>query len=111
VKVSELTGEKLDCWVAKADGKEVCPKEHITSLIHPEYCFEHKKPICERYSSDWSQGGPIIERTGISISRIAIRDSPVIWQADFNYRYERGEAPLVAAMRCFVASKFGDEVE
>ena len=58
---------------------------------------------------DWSQGGPIIVREGISIVRV----SDSIWDAhmsNVNF-YESGTTPLIAAMRCYVASKLGDDVD
>jgi len=66
------------------------------------------------YSTDWAQGGPIIEREKIAIL------SPMtgeFWDARDGKRLEtpfvywRGPTPLIAAMRCYVASKLGDEVE
>ena len=65
-------------------------------------------------STNWSQGGPIIDRE--------IRNGLHFWQegsgqfaATYNYGgddfYTYGPTPLAAAMRCYVASKLGDEVE
>jgi hypothetical protein len=59
----------------------------------------------------WAQGGPIIER-----ERINTLDNG----GDFSCYYSRGAAvgirytgptPLIAAMRCYVISKLGEEVE
>jgi hypothetical protein len=65
------------------------------------------------YSTDWAQGGPIIDREGICLScvvtmapwdaRIYVPDEEP-WQA-------KGTTPLIAAMRCYVASKLGDTVD
>lgn len=61
-------------------------------------------------STDWSQGGPIIER-----EKIGVWPSESIsgqWGARMLNTYIMyGPTPLIAAMRCFVASKLGDEVE
>ena len=92
MKTSELTGAALDWAVA------VCEKN---------WTFEPDG--CDSYSTVWAQGGPIIEREKIEIF---IRDEE--WFAyssrstpeDFH-----GPTPLIAAMRCFVASKLGDEVD
>jgi len=69
------------------------------------------------YSTDWAQGGPIIEREIISVSHdtagqtiewAAWTPAPIRDEAEaFGY----GPTPLIAAMRCYVASKLGDEVE
>jgi hypothetical protein len=75
-------------------------------------------------STNWAQGGPIIEREGISVM-LSFRDSyaeganakPSGWCAR-KYQYgvlseplSYGPTPLIAAMRCFVASKLGDDID
>ena len=67
-------------------------------------------------STDWAQGGPIIEREWLDItpwpneSREDMR-----WHCQqhdtANDFAQYGPTPLIAAMRCFVASKLGEEVE
>lgn len=61
---------------------------------------------------DWALAGPIIEREKISIRQWT--NVPIVhaympvddaeWASD-------GASPLIAAMRCFVISKLGNEVE
>jgi hypothetical protein len=63
-------------------------------------------------STDWALGGTIIEREGISVCP----DEIAPWCAFFDngtaeYVFYTGTTPLIAAMRCYVASKLGDEVE
>ena len=61
-------------------------------------------------STDWAQGGPIIER---EIDMLVKQDSG-LWLAsvpDPKMPFVLGPTPLIAAMRCFCASKLGDEVE
>ena len=94
VKTSELSGLALDLMVAKAEGIE-------TSEYH-EFNNEPYMP-----SVDWAQGGPIIEREGIALEKY--RD---YWVANpTRDPTVHGPTPLIAAMRCYVASKLGDEVE
>jgi hypothetical protein len=59
-------------------------------------------------STDWAQGGPIIEQDEITLHRMT-ND----WVAVHNPSGDGqpGQHPLIAAMRCYVASKLGDEVE
>ena len=106
MKTSELTGVALDWAVAKCKGITLAPHRGGWSYA--------------AYSTDWAQGGPIIEREGIATS-----PTPTHWAAHihegerlvggkvaFNWRHKMtGPTPLIAAMRCFVASCFGDEVE
>ena len=66
-------------------------------------------------STDWAQGGPIIEREYIELTTTS-RNNAEIWEAVFPGRGEDavvqyGPTPLIAAMRCYVASKLGDTVE
>lgn len=66
---------------------------------------------------DWSQGGPIIEREGINtLVHVTVNDVITEWKAGkdwpmSHFPYYTGPTPLIAAMRCYVASKLGDEVE
>ncbi len=84
----------------------------------------------QRFSTDWAHGGPIIERENIWLARYtdnrvhpneAPRPVDPEWSAcvatsDYDSfvpnraYYCAGPTPLIAAMRCFVCSKFGDEV-
>jgi hypothetical protein len=69
--------------------------------------------IERRYSTDWSQGGPIIERERPMLCCDTYGDGK--WQASI-LRGPRawtayGPTPLIAAMRCFVASELGDEMD
>jgi hypothetical protein len=62
------------------------------------------------YSTDWAQGGPIIER---EIDMLVKQDSG-LWLAsvpDPKMPFVLGPAPLIAAMRCYVASRLGDKVD
>lgn len=66
-------------------------------------------------SRNWEQGGPIIEREGISLMFIGARG----WSANFDQHFDEGSqddpytgpTPLIAAMRAYVCAKLGDEVE
>ena len=98
MKTSELMGAALDWAVAEIEN----PK--------PEHYRDHEGLEWEREyspSTDWAQGGPIIERERISVNQFggawkasSLRQSAIV-----------GPTPLIAAMRCYVASKLGDEVE
>jgi len=110
MKTSELTGPALDWAVAKCRDVEV---EYINDGI--TRCLLMVAPFTGIYapSTNWAQGGPVIERERISVVDV---DGYDFWKADklnkeaipvINY----GPTPLIAAMRCYVASKLGDEVE
>ena len=95
-KTKELIGDALDWAVATA---MKCP---------PPY-FDDKGRAAP-FSTDWAQGGSIIEREKIAIETGEDAfDQP--WYATVRDIDSYGPTPLIAAMRCFVASKLGDEVE
>jgi hypothetical protein len=109
VKTTELQGAALDWAVTFA---EYPSTEHDVWRNFRSEC---------RYSTDWAQGGPIIEREGIALD--CLRTCFVIdsWVATSEMVREgdhyspviefTGSTPLLAGMRCYVASKMGDEVE
>lgn len=94
MKTSELTGAALDWAVEKIEATGL-------GYFSP--------------STNWAHGGPIIEREGVGLDQYA--DYPR-WQA-FTPAPEQpsgqavcnGPTPLIAAMRCYVASKLGYEVD
>jgi hypothetical protein len=100
MKTSELTGMALDWAVAKCEGK-----------CEGDFAWYYDRRNAFNYSTNWAQGGPIIEREGINVWVF----DDVTWKAENPFVgvdcvYE-GPTPLVAAMRCYVASKLGDVVE
>ena len=97
-KTIDLTGPALDWAAAQVAGSGA-------KLL---FCLGHRfQP-----STDWAQGGPIIER-----ERIAVKANGYGWWfarvgGDFGQgEWVRGDTPLIAAMRGYVASKLGDEID
>lgn len=115
IKTSELTGAALDWAVAKCEGRGI-------EFDDPRDPWLTRDGIADQPlhsytpSTDWSQGGPIIEREGIQINFMRY-DQPPYWTAhteDLRNKMRVGAwapTPLIAAMRCFVASRLGDEVD
>ena len=106
VETKQLTGAALDWAVAQCEGIELYGasdfKEQRTRVTDGggNYLF--------RYSANWAQGGPIIER-----ERIELIPKGPTWDAmrEDQHIPNEGPTPLIAAMRCYVASKLGDDVE
>ncbi|WP_186224589.1 phage protein NinX family protein [Burkholderia gladioli] len=120
MKVAELSGQLLDYWACRAllaefEGQKLTPEvvEHVRNRIgsipfHP--------------STDWAQGGPIIARERIALVQLAEHFRPAWgrWEATLDgIHYDGaldggskgyGDTQLVAAMRAFVASRFGTKV-
>lgn len=92
IKTSELTGAALD-WA-------------VTHLEHPEYHAKDKLGTVE-YSAEWDYVGPIIEREKITLEWTGEDWMGYIWHD----REFFGPTPLIAAMRCYVSTRLGDEVE
>lgn len=101
MKTSELTGAALDWAVAKCEGVQV---EKIMGLSLWSSANWHM------YSTDWSQGGPIIEREKIA-TQFWVSEGE--WEALIKGGFFActGPTPLIVAMRCYVASKLGEEVD
>jgi hypothetical protein len=107
VNTIDLVGQALDWAVAKCEGKEV-------ALLDGEIIWRDEVA----YSTDWAQGGPIIERDGLSVAKVgrslddAIAPHPACWCSHIDgASVAYGETPLIAAMRCYVASKLGNTVD
>ncbi len=105
MKTSNLTGAALDWMVAKCESRIGVHTKYLGGAVFDDLCEEWL-----RYSTDWAQGGPIIERERISV--VDSRAEPGEWAATVpTYSLEYGPTPLIAAMRCYVASKLGGMVE
>ena len=92
MKTNELIDEALDWAVARCEGG-VGENQLLGAWYAP--------------STNWAQGGPIIEREGMSVGMVN-----EYWQAHLSEfgLWEEGPTPLIAAMRCYVASKLGDDI-
>ena len=110
-KTNELVGKALDWAVAKCEG--------------------YKPVAVLNYSTCWEHGGPIIEREELCVRpprNTKLANGMVLgkrehgWFATTYTDYgddigsmpsisRFGPTPLIAAMRCYVASKLGDEVD
>jgi len=105
IKTSELTGMPLDFAVVYAEASGLDTKNVLSKGV----LVMAVKRGAVRRSTDWAQGGPLIERNLITIFRHDeewFAHSQLSTPEDFH-----GDTPLIAAMRCYVASKLGDEVE
>ena len=121
MKTSELTGVALDWAVVQCECAIPAAFKSIPALLNGTVrvfrgdISSYSEPVSP--STDWAQGGPIVEREEISISR-EFAASKVEWAAwtpapirDDAEAFGYGPTPLIAAMRCYVASKLGDDVE
>ncbi len=120
-KVSELDGPFLDEAVAKANGwKEWKGHAHMGMPVW--LTGEDESPTHAMFSpsTQWRDGGPIIERERIAFHFVKLFGPNPVVRAEcihhdsvMSYCTTEmcGPSHLVAAMRAYVASRFGDEVE
>ena len=123
MKTSELKGIALDWAVAKAGGSEICyflddpfgNDPWLTKDGLPDQPLHSYTP-----SLNWVQGGLIIEREklGVWFSENSVDEEGNLlgvaeWYAEDKGgdHVRTGATPLIAAMRCYVASKLGDDIE
>jgi hypothetical protein len=131
MKTSELADAALDWAVAECQGyfstngqsleywRSPAGVEHFLYMRNAEGHGVH----WTHSSTDWSEAGPIIEREKISVwfvEEYADEVGKVMCKAEWYAEYRladrphysaTGPTPLIAAMRCYVASRLGDEVE
>lgn len=112
MRTSELIGAPLDWAVAKCEGK--IASFTVQDTGKQLQVTNNGEPIRYAPSTDWAEGGPIIERESILLDKYP--DGGWVgqkWISDeLMPTYEEGgPTPLIAAMRCYAASKLGNEVE
>ena len=128
MKTNQLTGHALNWAVAMAEGDKVYrprlgrpsdwdKEAYLADGSDDRWVVRVQNPKVAYFvdwtynpSGDWMQGGPIIER-----EKLDVFCSGNVWDASTGDRHpnviKSGTTPLVAAMRCYVASKLGDEVD
>jgi len=119
--MSELIGAELDAAVARAQGWTLDKEHSAFWVVDGDDFFDCAMAAYYSPSTDWSQGGPIIEREKIAV----YHQSWAEWVAGFDLGIDEwdyggetgsgssielqhsasGHTALIAAMRAFVASK------
>jgi hypothetical protein len=111
MRVSELSGALLDYWVLVAEGSKGPQYIFLLGVWHATDCGV---PVF--YSRSWAEGGPLIDREGISLKMLVqprtTRPGDICCEACYLHGFNRayGATLLEAAMRSYVKSKFGDVV-
>lgn len=106
VKTSELSRAALDWAVAKCETPSGRDNDEI-------WLRDHRIGFSTRYYMTWSQGGPIIERERLNLRASGAGDWVAMTHvpAHPDQCIQYGDTLLIAAMRCYVASKLGDTIE
>lgn len=114
MKTSELIGKALDWAVAKADKRQdvlFCQRQYGKLIVR--IAGNHEERDSEWLyspSTDWAQGGLIIESECIGIG-FGVGIDQDRWEAGYSTPTATGKTPLEAAMRCYVNAQLGDTVE
>lgn len=121
MKVSELEGALLDYWVARAEGIPLTEVELDRGAICRVYLPDEARRdylgcvgdiipgewVYYQPSVWWHNAGPIIERERIMLSHWP--DGR--WRGYIADKCDlAGPTPLTAAMRAYVANRFGEDV-
>ena len=105
MQAAQLSGEKLDFWVAKARGIPTF-EQNGELLYTPGHNLPPRKWNPTRF---WSQGGPIIEEQKIDLNWDT--EGTLEWSASIDPDIlAQGPTVLDAAMRAYVMSVFGAEL-
>lgn len=120
IKTSELTRAALNWAVATAEGWQ---QAHVNGNPATGFLFKRAEPVTKlsalNFSTDWSQGGPITEREKMDCNAPVqnvpywtyFYCTPQVGSCARQMHRQTGPTPLIAAMRCFVSSRLGDEVD
>lgn len=106
VKTTELNKAALDWAVTLIEKPEAC-EYGVDDWIGQRRHTVKDSEYVYRWHQSWMQAGPIIEREEIDIQCCQLKNGAKVWRTF----HADGPTPLIAAMRCFVASKLGDEVD
>jgi hypothetical protein len=121
IKTSDLTLLALNWTVVRCECDIPAAFKSIPALLNGTVrvfrgdTSNYSGPVSP--STNWAHGGPIIEREGITTSPHSTHNGVIReWKAGRDWPmshspYHFGTTPLIAAMRCYVASKLGDTVD
>lgn len=138
-KTSELIGPALDWAAATAEGfgpgymKNIDLRYNVSGKVSCMLVPINREYVIWSPSTNWAQGGPLMAEAGIGIlfdagsacrkpSWFATPDDQCTQSSYEGEQFDsafmvdesrgmRGPTLLIAAMRCYVASKLGNEVE
>lgn len=99
IKTSETTPVQINYLVGACEGLHWEEGDIFAKAYGPGFAP----------ATDWAHAGPIIEREMIEL----VPHTDALWDAMYRDQHipNDGPTPLIAAMRCYVARKLGDEVD
>jgi hypothetical protein len=110
IKINVLNGAALDWAVAKSEEQD--PLFDNGEVVSFKEIVGRKHRLLWGPSTNWAQGGVIIERERITLDYRADIDSARPWIATLpSGAEEHGATPLIAAMRVYAAGALGDSID
>ncbi len=108
MKTIDLAGDALDWAVGVAEGEQLTVRDRFPCVLNAGGRWNP--------SSNWSQGGPIIDRIEGLVQKTWLESNKKTRCEAHIINYEGGwvafgPTPLVAAMRCYCCATLGDEIE
>lgn len=114
MKTAELSGARLDYWVARAEGIpadqlniQKVPRTNELICVLQHQWHVHLSYSRLAYSTNWAQGGPLLEKHRPSLINADLGGG---WWVDI-FGTVTGPTLLIAICRAVVRAAFGDEVE
>lgn len=117
IKVAEAGPKALDWMVCTVEGRT--EPEVVSNFRVAWHTWGNT-----HYSTSWEIGGPILHREIDTLRKRSKAEEAELARPNPNFKFKAevfadidgyhcafGPTPLIAAMRCYVASKLGDEVE
>ena len=110
VKTSIINGFALDWAVATAEGYKAELDDN--EVVSWKIILSNAYRLVWQPSTNWSQAGPIIERELLTLDYNPLTPHGRPWIATTRGGAEEyGATPLIAAMRAYVSSVLGDEID
>lgn len=123
IKTADLTGPALRYAIGMAEGLKF-EWDGGAGWLYPAEYTGYMRAVCDRkalsvhsglWTDDWAQGGPILDREGVAFTVNHDERCPIDLKFTAFMKNlgtgRQGPTHLIAAMRCFVASRLGDEVD
>ena len=108
IKVSQATNLQIDWAVAHCQNLQLQTEQYVVGVAGEDGTYYQP-------STDWAQGGPIIEQEKIGIlfyvDHIPDDADEPIWVASCGGERALGDTPLIAAMRCYVILELDNEID
>ena len=110
VKTADLIGPALDWAVAQVEGVNYRQDGiKCKTRIAPRKLHHYTEPNFSP-STDWSWGGPLIEKFILDLKFCVFELPNESWEAETHESWANGSTALIASMRAIVHANFGDTV-